>query len=583
MASDGRLGSSLSLLSAGHLSRQSVFGRLGGYDDVNDADRLSLDPVMRWIVGGHAVTKQAASSSQMGRFETEVLATEETLAALPDLSGQWIDSVHDRRPPTRIILDMDSSVSPTHGEQEGSAKARGIDPILGRFTSHGDLEPYTCYLDHLIRFGTREVGGVGLLKSECVRIDARENLERVVQRLHLLYRVRAAWIPVGVVNERQRAVLLNIMEMHRYGVRGAIAGDITERLSLFATLRYHEEDGPNDYWGRETNGNNLKFPDTRVNSFNGEHYRETWAWSVQLDYDFDDFTITSITSNTDTNSARESDVDNVQEFVLDLLRIHRIDVVTQELRFTSTGDGPFQWQFGGFYQNYDRDLNGDLYLFGGSSLLFADPASIPDPATETDQGLDFNDPANRDRDDPDAVFLGCSDVTLCDPLVFERSKRQRDSHAVFVNASYRWNAFEFSAGYRADTWESQRHNDDSGVSGKRKQTQNLFRGNVSWFMNDESMFYLTYAQGFEPGDYNLTSFEGVRDLFGYGPERATNYELGYKGRLFDDRVVLTAALFKTDYKDRQAELQLEAPTGEVVEGIINAGDSKLTPRGAAAV
>ncbi len=38
--------------------RQSVFGRLGGYDDVNDADRLSLDPVMRWIVGGHAVTKQ---------------------------------------------------------------------------------------------------------------------------------------------------------------------------------------------------------------------------------------------------------------------------------------------------------------------------------------------------------------------------------------------------------------------------------------------------------------------------------------------------------------------------------------------
>ena len=100
--------------------RQSVFGRLGGYDDVNDADRLSLDPVMRWIVGGHAVTKQAASSSQMGRFETEVLATEENLAALGDLSGRWIDRVHDRCPPKKIILDMDSSVSPTHGAQEGS-------------------------------------------------------------------------------------------------------------------------------------------------------------------------------------------------------------------------------------------------------------------------------------------------------------------------------------------------------------------------------------------------------------------------------------------------------------------------------
>ena len=88
---------------------------------MNDADRLSLDPVMRWIVGGHAVTKQAASSSQMGRFETEVLATGENLAAPGDLSGRWIDRVHDRCPPKKIIPDMDSSVSPTHGAQEGSA------------------------------------------------------------------------------------------------------------------------------------------------------------------------------------------------------------------------------------------------------------------------------------------------------------------------------------------------------------------------------------------------------------------------------------------------------------------------------
>ena len=57
------------------LLRRSVFGRLAGYDDVNDADRLSLDPVMRQVVGGRAVDAKAASSSQMGRFETEVLAT----------------------------------------------------------------------------------------------------------------------------------------------------------------------------------------------------------------------------------------------------------------------------------------------------------------------------------------------------------------------------------------------------------------------------------------------------------------------------------------------------------------------------
>jgi Transposase DDE domain group 1 len=56
-----------------------------------------------------------------GRFETECLATETNLAALTDLSGAWIDRVRGRRPPDGIILDMDSSESPTWGEQEGSA------------------------------------------------------------------------------------------------------------------------------------------------------------------------------------------------------------------------------------------------------------------------------------------------------------------------------------------------------------------------------------------------------------------------------------------------------------------------------
>jgi len=92
-----------------------------GYEDVNDADRLALDPVMRQVVGGRAVDTQAASASQMGRFETETLALAENRAALADLNGQWIDRFHDRNGLKYIVLDMDSSVSPTHGDQEGSA------------------------------------------------------------------------------------------------------------------------------------------------------------------------------------------------------------------------------------------------------------------------------------------------------------------------------------------------------------------------------------------------------------------------------------------------------------------------------
>ena len=103
------------------LLRQSVFGRLAGYDDVNDADRLARDPVMRRVVGGRAVDARAASASQMGRFETEVLATADNRAAMADLSGHWIDKGHAAVPPKWITLDMDSPVSPVHGAQEGTA------------------------------------------------------------------------------------------------------------------------------------------------------------------------------------------------------------------------------------------------------------------------------------------------------------------------------------------------------------------------------------------------------------------------------------------------------------------------------
>src|SRR4030088_2927934 len=63
--------------------RQSVFGRLAGYEDVNDAERLRHDPAMRWIVGGKASRSCAASPSQIGRFETQWLTADKNLLALP--------------------------------------------------------------------------------------------------------------------------------------------------------------------------------------------------------------------------------------------------------------------------------------------------------------------------------------------------------------------------------------------------------------------------------------------------------------------------------------------------------------------
>jgi hypothetical protein len=103
------------------LLRQSVYSRLAGYDDTNDAERMSVDPAMRQVVGGRAKERTAASTSLMGRFETEILAQPKNLELLTNLSAQWVDRVHQRKSLKQIILDMDSSVSPTYGNQEGTA------------------------------------------------------------------------------------------------------------------------------------------------------------------------------------------------------------------------------------------------------------------------------------------------------------------------------------------------------------------------------------------------------------------------------------------------------------------------------
>ena len=128
------------------LLRQSIYSRLAGYEDVNDAQRLCVDPAMRHVVGGRAAQadKEAASTSGVVRFETETLSTQNNLTALMNLSGGWIDKVHQRKPPKQLILDLDSSVSETYGKQEGTAynghfECNCYHPLL-LFNQLGDVE-----------------------------------------------------------------------------------------------------------------------------------------------------------------------------------------------------------------------------------------------------------------------------------------------------------------------------------------------------------------------------------------------------------------------------------------------------------
>src|SRR5712664_2228206 len=118
--SDSRRGKNIQLPLA-DLLRQSIYSRLAGYEDVNDAARLSQDPTFRLIGSRKIWERGAALTSRLQSFETEVLTQEENLAGLAALNRELVAKAEAIASPRRIVLDMDSTEIPVYGQQEQSA------------------------------------------------------------------------------------------------------------------------------------------------------------------------------------------------------------------------------------------------------------------------------------------------------------------------------------------------------------------------------------------------------------------------------------------------------------------------------
>ena len=103
------------------LFRQSIYSRVAGYEDVNDAERLSQDPAFRMIGSEKVWDRGVALTSRLQTFETEMLAEEENFAGLARINRALIGKVEALDSAQRVVLDMDSTEIPVYGEQENSA------------------------------------------------------------------------------------------------------------------------------------------------------------------------------------------------------------------------------------------------------------------------------------------------------------------------------------------------------------------------------------------------------------------------------------------------------------------------------
>jgi len=101
--------------------RQSVYSRIAGYGDVNDAERLSQDRMFRLIGSEKIWDRGAALTSRLQTFETEMLAEEENFGSLARINRELIGKAEALDSPQRVVLDMGSTEIAVHGQQEQSA------------------------------------------------------------------------------------------------------------------------------------------------------------------------------------------------------------------------------------------------------------------------------------------------------------------------------------------------------------------------------------------------------------------------------------------------------------------------------
>src|SRR5262245_7974786 len=112
------------------LFRQSIYSRLAGYEDTNDAERLAEDATFRMLASRERRDTSVALTSTLHWFETDVLAEAQNYQGLTRLNTELGQHPASRSLWRRVILDIDSSESPVHGTQEQSASTSSRSAII---------------------------------------------------------------------------------------------------------------------------------------------------------------------------------------------------------------------------------------------------------------------------------------------------------------------------------------------------------------------------------------------------------------------------------------------------------------------
>jgi len=370
----------------------------------------------------------------------------------------------------------------------------------------------------------------------------------------------------------------DINDGHSYGGRALMRFTPTDRLTLDLAVYYEKVSTDSPRWISETGQRYVT--DARSESGN---YDENRIYSATLNYDFDAFAVTAVTTYFDRDRIVVGDVSDTftgRDTPAGCARYHLRDTAltcspdqlatylqntgrilfsslyqpqsvknwTNELRLSSTGDGPFNWTFGGFLQDRETVVR--------STLLTADP--------NTGQLQDFVD---------ENIFY---DRTINDELkqkalFAELSYRFFDALTVTLGSRY----FEYKklVGGRIDKGQEHYVSNITPYQEERsKEDGFVHKINVAYEFSPQLMVYAQAAEGFRPG--------GVNQVIGlpaamaaYTSDSLWNYELGMKSQPLPG-IYFNLTGYRIDWDNLQVSARTSG-TGSVFGLIANAGAARI--------
>ncbi|MDA0694576.1 MAG: TonB-dependent receptor [Proteobacteria bacterium] len=199
---------------------------------------------------------------------------------------------------------------------------------------------------------------------------------------------------------------------------------------------------------------------------------------------------------------------------------------THELRLTSDQEQRFRWIVGAFYMKNETAYDSQWSV----------PPINPGAAVRDD--LYFE--TDQVRMDSETAFFGEFSYDITDQLTATVGLRDFDSETTLEG-------FVGTVGWPNCCFYFSDSRPPDNVNSKFEGSDNTFKVNIAYTLNDDVLIYGTVSEGYRPGGANRTEQVGAT----YDADFVTSYELGVKSTLSDGRIRLNAAMYTMDWDDMQ--------------------------------